>query len=614
MHRTFSLILITTLFCVGDLKAQDLPDNSTNTLQSKWAADIDTSNPLPEYPRPQMMRKAWNNLNGLWDYAIAAQGGDQPTDYEGETLVPFALESALSGVKKRISENEVLWYRRFFTVPQKWKNKRILLHFGAVDWEATVYVNGEKLGMHQGGYDPFSFDITDALKASGSQELIVSVWDPTSNGTQPRGKQVTKPQGIWYTPVTGIWQTVWLEPVPDQAIASLQITPDIDKEQLVVVVQGSKPSLGGYEIDLTAFDGKRKVATTKGGLGQAITLNIANPKLWSPDNPFLYDLKITLTSNGKTLDEVDSYFGMRKISVEKDDSGYPRLMLNNNYLFQYGTLDQGWWPGGLYTAPHDEALRYDIEVTKNCGFNMIRKHVKVEPARWYYHCDKLGMLVWQDMPNGDKSADWRGPSGYDGREMKRNAQSARQFYREWKAIMDANYNKPSIIMWVPFNEAWGQFNTVEVINWTMNYDPSRLVNGPSGGNFFPAGHTVDQHQYPGPGMPDTNIHAPVILKDRVLVLGEFGGLGLPVQGHLWQKDKNWGYRNYTSRDELLQNYAALIEKIPDLIRKGLSAAIYTQTTDVEGEVNGLMTYDRAIIKMDVDEMKGINAKLYQAGK
>ena len=614
MHRTFSLILITTLFCVGDLKAQDLPDNSTNTLQSKWAADIDTSNPLPEYPRPQMMRKAWNNLNGLWDYAIAAQGGDQPTGYEGEILVPFALESALSGVKKRISENEVLWYRRFFTVPQKWKNKRILLHFGAVDWEATVYVNGEKLGMHQGGYDPFSFDITDALKASGSQELIVSVWDPTSNGTQPRGKQVTKPQGIWYTPVTGIWQTVWLEPVPDQAIASLQITPDIDKEQLVVTVQGSKPSLSGYEIDITAFDGKRKVTATKGGLGQAITLDIANPKLWSPDNPFLYDLKITLTSNGKTLDEVDSYFGMRKISVAKDDSGYPRLMLNNNYLFQYGTLDQGWWPGGLYTAPHDEALRYDIEVTKNCGFNMIRKHVKVEPARWYYHCDKLGMLVWQDMPNGDKSADWRGPSGYDGREMKRNAQSARQFYREWKAIMDANYNKPSIIMWVPFNEAWGQFNTVEVINWTMNYDPSRLVNGPSGGNFFPAGHTVDQHQYPGPGMPDANIHAPVILKDRVLVLGEFGGLGLPVQGHLWQKDKNWGYRNYTSRDELLQNYAALIEKIPDLIRKGLSAAIYTQTTDVEGEVNGLMTYDRAIIKMDVAEMKGINAKLYQAGK
>lgn len=610
MYRTFSFACIIILG-FGNLKAQNSPENNVNTLQSKWAADIDISNPLPEYPRPQMVREAWSNLNGLWDYATLARGGDFPENYEGKILVPFAVESALSGVGKRISENEILWYRRFFTVPGKWKGQRILLHFGAVDWEATVYVNGKKLGIHQGGYDPFSFDITDALNTSGSQELVVSVWDPTSKGTQPRGKQVTDPHAIWYTPVTGIWQTVWLEPVPDQAIASLKITPDIDKEKLIVKVAGSKPSSEGYEISLAAFDGKNKVGAAKGKLGETIALDIENPKLWSPDNPFLYDLKVTLTYGGKNLDEVDSYFGMRKISVQKDGHGHPRLMLNNKYLFQYGTLDQGWWPGGLYTAPTDEGLRYDIEVTKNCGFNMIRKHVKVEPARWYYHCDKLGILVWQDMPSGDKSADWRGPSGYDGREMQRSAQSAHQFYREWKAIIDANYNKPSIVMWVPFNEAWGQFNTVKVINWTMDYDPSRLVNGPSGGNFFPAGHTVDQHQYPGPSMPDANIHAPVIFKDRVLVLGEFGGLGLPIEGHLWQKDKNWGYRNYTSGAQLLQNYSSLIEKIPDLIKRGLSAAIYTQTTDVEGEVNGLMTYDRAIIKMDVGEIKKINAKLYE---
>ncbi|MDN5213741.1 glycoside hydrolase family 2 TIM barrel-domain containing protein [Fulvivirgaceae bacterium BMA12] len=609
MYRNFSLMLIAVLY-FGGLKAQNLPGNKANTLQSKWAAEVNISNPLPEYPRPQMKRKAWNNLNGLWDYTITSEGSNVPESYEQKILVPFAIESALSGVQKRISEKEVLWYRRSFTLPENWNDKRILLHFGAVDWEATVYVNGKKLGTHQGGFDPFSFDITDALTTSGPQELIVSVWDPTSNGTQPRGKQVTDPKGIWYTPVTGIWQTVWLEPVPRQSITSLRLTPDIDKEQLAVIVNGSGSFPEGYEVTLTAFDGKRKVATAKGDLGQTITMAIKKSKLWSPGDPFLYDLKVALTSNGKNVDEVDSYFGMRKISTQKDANGYVRLMLNNKYLFQYGTLDQGWWPDGLYTAPSDEGLKYDIEITKKSGFNMIRKHVKVEPARWYYHCDKLGMLVWQDMPSGDKSADWRGPSGYDGREMQRTAQSAHQFYREWKAVMDANYNKPSIVMWVPFNEAWGQFNTVEVINWTMNYDPSRLVNGPSGGNYFPVGHTVDWHQYPGPGMPDANNHAPAILKDRVLVLGEFGGLGLPVKDHLWQKDKNWGYRNLIDRDELVRNYEALINKIPELIKRGLSAAIYTQTTDVEGEVNGLMTYDRGVIKMDEKRMNEINAPLY----
>jgi len=367
----------------------------------------------------------------------------------------------------------------------------------------------------------------------------------------------------------------------------------------------------GYEIKVEAFEGEQQVSAATGKLNSALILNIEDARLWSPDDPYLYDLKVTLLKNGRKVDEVASYFAMRKISVGTTADGHERLFLNNQPLFQLGTLDQGWWPGGLYTAPSDEALIYDIALTKESGFNMIRKHVKVEPARWYYHCDRLGMLVWQDMPNGDKGADWRGPSGYDGREMQRTAQSAHQFRKEWKEIMDDFHHFPSIVMWVPFNEAWGQFNTVEIINWTMDYDPSRLVNGPSGGNFFPAGHTLDQHQYPGPGMPDLNKHAPEITKGRVLVLGEFGGLGLPIENHLWQSDKNWGYRNYDDRSELLDNYRNLIRKIPALIEKGLAAAIYTQTTDVEGEVNGLLTYDRAVIKMDPVEVKKVNGLLFE---
>jgi beta-galactosidase/beta-glucuronidase len=352
------------------------------------------------------------------------------------------------------------------------------------------------------------------------------------------------------------------------------------------------------------MDGAKEVATITKPLGQKAEVKIPNPKLWSPDSPFLYDLKIQLVRNGKTIDEITSYAGMRKISLAKDSKGIPRLMLNNQFVFQYGTLDQGWWPDGLYTAPSDEALKYDIEVTKNLGFNMIRKHVKVEPARWYTHCDKLGILVWQDMPSGDKSAPWKGPSGIDGQEMTRTAESESQYKKELKAMMDAFYNYPSIVMWVPFNEGWGQFKTAEIINWTTKYDPSRLVNGPSGGNHFPVAHTIDHHQYPGPGMPPMQ-------QERAMVLGEFGGLGLPVKEHLWQDKDNWGYRKYQTADTLTMKYADLINQIPDMISKGLSAAIYTQTTDVEGEVNGLMTYDRAMIKMDADRVRQINSVLHK---
>lgn len=601
------IVLCLFMMATSGLLAQD---NVTYDLKTKWADLVDHEKPLQEYPRPQMKRQKWKNLNGQWDYAIKAQTSEIPETFDGKIVVPFAVESALSGVKKRVKDDEVVWYRTKFQVPSSWKNKNVVLHFGAVDWEATVYVNGKEVGMHQGGYDPFSFDVTSELNGSGFQELVVKVWDPSSKGTQPRGKQISNPHAIWYTPVSGIWQTVWMEPVNKQSIKEIKLTPDIDNEKLAVRVEGTIDG-SAYTVQLTALDGKERIATAKGNVGQSIDLNIPNAKLWSPDTPFLYDLEITLLRNGRRVDQVESYFGMRKIAAVKDVNGHMRMALNNNILFQYGTLDQGWWPDGLYTAPTDEALVFDIETTKKLGFNTIRKHVKVEPARWYYHCDRLGMLVWQDMPNGDKSADWRGPSGYDGREMERTAQSAHQFYKEWKAIMDANHNKPSIVMWVPFNEAWGQFNTVDVINWTMDYDPSRLVNGPSGGNFFAAGHTVDEHQYPGPSMPRRNLHAPDIIDGRILLLGEFGGLGLPIEGHLWQKDKNWGYRNLTGRDELLKSYKGLLEKIPALVKEGLAAAIYTQTTDVEGEVNGLMTYDREIIKMDVNEMNKINTALYK---
>jgi beta-galactosidase/beta-glucuronidase len=572
-------------------------------IMTKWAKTVTPTAVLPEYPRPQMMRKEWLNLNGLWEYAIQPKENAAPSSFQGQILVPFPVESALSGVQKQVGKDNRLWYRHSFDIPAKWQGQQVLLHFGAVDWQTQVFVNGQKVGEHEGGYDPFYFNITPQLKREGKQEVVLSVWDPTSEGTQPRGKQIVKPEGIWYTPVTGVWQTVWLEPVPVSAIESFKITPDIDKKTLSIATTGTGTQFEDI-VKITVLDGKKEVSTQSQSINQPMQLSIPNAKLWSPDSPFLYDIKIQLLRNGKVLDETSSYAGMRKISLGKDKDGITKLLLNNKFVFQYGTLDQGWWPDGLYTAPTDEALKYDIEVTKNLGFNMIRKHVKVEPARWYMHCDKVGILVWQDMPSGDKSAEWKPPSGVDGQEMTRTTESEQIYRKELKALIDAHYNYPSIVVWVPFNEGWGQFKTVEILNWTMKYDPSKLVNGASGGNHFPAAHTIDHHQYPGPGMPPMQ-------QDKALVLGEFGGLGLPMKGHLWQDKDNWGYRNYQSTDTLTINYTNLINKIPELIGKGLSAAIYTQTTDVEGEVNGLMTYDRAIIKMDADRMKKINSVLHK---
>ncbi len=574
-------------------------------ITTRWAAQVDPGNTLAEYPRPQLVRDAWMNLNGLWDYAIRPEGLTTPSTFDGKILVPFAVESALSGVSRTVGKGNALWYRRTFTVPSGFRNKSVLLHFGAVDWQCEVYVNGTKAGAHQGGYDPFYFDVTNLLK-SGEQEILIRVWDPTDEGPQPRGKQVRDPSGIWYTPVTGIWQTVWLEGVPKTFIECTRHVTDIDDLTLAVhaTIRNASP---GDELHVSAFDGDKLVAEARVPADSAL-LRIPSPKLWSPSDPFLYDLKIAVMRKRKVIDEVTSYFAMRKISMEADEKGIQRMMLNNAFVFQYGPLDQGWWPDGLYTAPTDEALRFDIEKTKSMGFNMIRKHVKVEPARWYYHCDRLGMLVWQDMPSGDLGNRWESRPGVIGiaTERDRTPESEQTFRTEWKAIMDAKMNFPSIVVWVPFNEAWGQFKTEEIVKWTMAYDPSRLVNAASGGNFVPVGHIIDLHNYPEPCMPDPKLYG-----EQIIVLGEFGGLGLPVEGHTWQSKDNWGYQSFGNAGDLLKRYQSFVERLPALIARGLSAAVYTQTTDVEVEVNGLMTYDRAVVKMPEEKLRAIHAPLYE---
>ena len=560
---------------------------------TRWAKDVQPKTVWREYPRPQMERKDWLNLNGLWDYAIVSTNAAKPAQFDGKILVPFPIESALSGVMKPVGPTNKLWYRRTFDVPAKWKGKQVVLNFGAVDWDAKVWVNNTEVGAHQGGYDGFSFDITSALKPSGPQELIVAVWDPTDAGTQPVGKQHQRPQSIWYTSVTGIWQTAWLESVDSLSVESMTLVPNIDDNTLKVTVK-LRGNAANATIEAVASEGGKGAGTS----GQPFSIPIKNPKLWSPDSPFLYTLKLTVRSGSKITDTVNSYFGMRKIARTNDEKGVQRIFLNNKFLFEFGPLDQGWWPDGLYTAPTDEALRYDIEMTKKFGMNLARKHVKVEPDRWYYWCDKLGLLVWQDMPNGDRHISPRDP------DIKRTEASAKDFELELKRLIDGRRNHPSIIMWVPFNEGWGQYDTARITDWVKQYDPSRLVINTSGWSDRGVGDVNDMHSYPGPAAPKAE-------PNRAIVLGEFGGLGLPISGHTWQAERNWGYRSFTNAPALTEAYVNLIDKLHPLIGSpGLSAAIYTQTTDVEIEVNGLMTYDRALVKMDLNRIAAANRKLY----
>lgn len=567
-------------------------------IKTKWAEQLNPGQILPEYPRPQMERSEWSNLNGEWEYAIKPKGGAEPSVFDGKILVPFAVESSLSGVQKAVGEANELWYKRDFSIPSTWKNKEVVLNFGAVDWKADVFVNDILIGSHQGGYTPFSFNVTPFLNGKSSQKLVVRVWDPSDKGYQPRGKQTSNPEGIWYTPVTGIWQTVWLEPVAADRVMSVKAIPDIDNGVMSVTVGTSGNGCTDI-IEVSLLDKGKVLATAKGVQGKEMRLGVQNPNLWSPSSPYLYDMKVTLSKNGKVTDEVKSYTAFRKISSKRDANGIMRMQLNNKNLFQFGPLDQGWWPDGLYTAPTDEALLYDIIKTKDWGFNMIRKHVKVEPARWYYHCDKEGILVWQDMPSGDMGNQWAPHTYNGGTDKDRTPESVANYYQEWKEIMDLCISHPSVVAWVPFNEAWGQFDTEKAAAWTKNQDPSRLVNPASGGNHRACGDILDLHNYPG---PDMFLFDPV----RINVLGEYGGIGLPLQGHLWMQDKNWGYVQFKNSDEVTAEYVKYAGQLKNFVDKGFSAAVYTQTTDVEGEVNGLMTYDRKVVKINEEAVRKAN--------
>ena len=563
----------------------DVPANSNwkmapVSLATQWAKQVSPANALPEYPRPQMTRANWKNLNGLWSYGLTdAAATTAPGAMADQILVPFAYESALSGVGKKSIPNQKLWYKRSFTLPAAWKGQSVILHFGAVNYDASVMLNGQLLGTHKGGFDHFDFDVTAALKP-GQNELIVSALNPLKTDVldaQVVGKQRLKPGGIFYTGATGIWQTVWLEPVPAAHIESLKITPDVDAKTLRVTALSTGQAPLNAPVTVTVSDGGKVVATKVGAANTDIVLPIANPNLWTPDNPHLYDVKVSMGA-----DSVGSYAAMRKISLGKDAQGRTRILLNNQFVFQVGALDQGYWPDGIFTAPTDEALKYDIVAAKNLGWNLLRKHAKVEPARWYYHCDQLGMLVWQDMPQM-----------YGGANGALSDAAKTQFDAEWQEIIRENYNFPSIVVWTTFNEGWGQHDTPEVVAETRKWDPTRLVNNASGWTDKNVGDIHDTHAYPGPWveMPEAN---------RASVNGEFGGITADL-GHRWQNNANvMGY------GATLKSSWLATKRFQDLMKnayklrdeRGASAVVYTQITDVEQEINGLMTYDRAVVKLD----------------
>jgi beta-galactosidase/beta-glucuronidase len=577
-----------------------------DSLKTRWTSEVRPENVWQDYPRPQMYRLYWENLNGLWDYAIRPKGENNIGEFDGKILVPFCVESSLSGVQKYVGKDNELWYQREFDYALYGK-EHLLLHFGAVDWDCDVWVNDIKVGSHTGGYTPFTFDITQAVKKKGNV-LKVRVWDPTDEGEQPCGKQHVKPHGIWYTPVTGIWQTVWLEVVANETyIEDLKIIPDIDNQTVTVIpeiVNASRDIKVKVEVYAKNARGRNKIVS-KGRSINGETVEVAMPVdaiLWSPDNPFLYGVDVSVYKGNKLVDYVISYFAMRKFSTAKDENGIVRLMLNNEPIFMFGPLDQGWWCDGLYTAPCDEALAYDVQKTKDFGYNMIRKHVKVEPARWYYHCDRLGVIVWQDMPSGGRGPGWVTDRYFDGPLSRRTPESEATYKKEWKEIIDYLYSVPSIGVWVPFNESWGQFKTPEIVEWTKSYDPSRLVNPASGGNHYPVGDILDIHNYPDPDMYFYDA-------SRANVLGEYGGIGRKIEGHTWVPEQGWGYVEYDTEEKVTNTYVEYANILLNLIPRGFSAAVYTQTTDCEVELNGLMTYDREVVKLDERRLREINLKI-----
>ncbi len=579
-------------------------------IMTRWAKDVDPKNPWPEYPRPTMVREKWQNLNGLWDYAILptdkTAGGAEP---DGQILVPFPVESALSGVGKRVAATETLLYSRTFTAPADWRTngQRVLLHFGAVDWHATVTVNGEQVGEHNGGYDPFSFDITDYLD-DGENSLIVAVKDPTDTGGQPRGKQWADPHGIWYTPTTGIWQTAWMEPVNKDHFRAITAIGDPETGEVVVNLAAYRHFTNVSKLytvlnKVEVFDGETLVAKAETSLIDQAKLVVPNPKPWTPESPTLYEVRLTKERDGKVVDRVKSYVAFRTVKLSKDSAGVHRLFLNGKPTFMHGPLDQGFWPDGLYTPPNEAAMRFDIEAAKKMGCNMLRKHVKVESERFYYLCDTLGLMVWQDIPS---------PFFHDGKSENRFKNPP--FSEEWKAnftteareIVTDFASHPSIVMWVPFNEGWGQNDLAwskSMVDQVKQWDPTRLVNCASGWTDTGNGDVLDIHIYPGPATT-------TLQKDRAVVLGEYGGLGLPIEGHTWQKKDNWGYVSYKSKEDVTKAYLDQLRQVPLLIAQGLAAAVYTQTTDVEIETNGWLTYDREVWKIDPAQAAPLTKALY----
>ncbi len=579
-------------------------------LLTRWAADVDPACALPEYPRPQMMRAWWMNLNGLWDYAIAPREQRSVEAFDGRILVPFAIESALSGVGRPLRPDQRLWYRRTFAHPLAAAGQRVLLHFGAVDYQCTVWVNDRPIGGHTGGYLPFTFDITDALVA-GDNELRVAVWDPSDTGLQQCGKQALRPRQIWYTAVSGIWQTVWLEVVPAHYIAGLKITPDLDAGTVTVAVDLAGEGEVADRVCIAVYDSGLAVAEARVAASTA-TLTIPQPNPWHPGAPHLYDLVVQAGD-----DTVTSYFAMRKFSLARTADGHMRFHLNNEPLFLYGPLDQGYFPDGLYTAPTDEALRFDIEYTKEIGANLIRKHVKVEPARWYYHCDRLGMLVWQDMPNGGRpvsnattllalALDWR---PRDDRRLavrgRADEGNRRQYRAELQEMIAHLYNAPCIAAWVPFNEGWGQFQAREIAAWAKELDPTRSVDHASGWFDQGVGDYRSLHIY-RLRLRERRLRR----EQRAFVISEFGGYGLPVDGHVWSPGERFSIRFFATPAALTEAYLALLEnELRPLIARGLMAAIFTQTTDVEIEINGYLTYDRAVEKMPTERLAAAHREL-----
>ncbi len=613
MSVTATVILTMSLACAdapkktardGEKGAMEAYPYKTDLI-TRWGREVTPENAWTEYPRPQMEREQWQNLNGAWEYAITPDdAATAPEAWVGQILVPFCLESRLGGVQRLLQPEEALWYRRSFEVADT-TGKRTLLNFEAVDYRCEVWVNGTSVGKHQGGNTPFSLDITNAVQ-QGKNELIVRVEDETG-GWQLRGKQVLENKGIWYTRVSGIWQTVWLEQVAATYIEDLKLKTDAAAGTVQVAAKVNGPG-DNPTLRVTLKEGETTVASAEGAVA-GLTLQVESPKLWTPDTPHLYALDIELLDGaGTAVDRVASYTGIRSVGKTRDENGHLRFTLNGATIFHWGPLDQGWWPDGLLTPPSDAAMRYDIEFLKAAGFNMIRKHIKHEPRRYYYHCDQLGMMLWQDQPSGGENPRWM--------FLKEDAPDAdwpdeahAQYMLELEQMIDSLENHPSIVVWVPFNEAWGQHRSVEVGNWVAQRDPSRLVNIASGGNFFPVGDVADAHAYPEPKFAYPHERFTEFIK----VVGEFGGHGFPVDGHLWNPDqKNWGYGKKLpeSLDEYKARFRGTLEQLNQLRQEeGIAAGVYTQTTDVEIEINGLLTYDREVAKIPVEELAQMRAEL-----